>query len=73
MQQHSSVIILGDLNAKLEITKDQYTQKVSRNGTLLQECIKQTNTTVINSKKTTKIHRQESIGKTVRTNPSLTM
>ena len=70
MQKHSSVIILGDLNAKLEITKNQCTQKVSRNGTLLQECIKQTNTTVINSKKNhqgtwTRVNRKNSEEKSI--------
>ena len=45
-QKHSNTVILGDLNAKLEITKEQCKQKESRNGKLLQECIKQTNTTV---------------------------
>ena len=49
LQKTKNVIILGDFNAKIEIKKQNYTQKESRNGTLLQEFTKQTNTKIINS------------------------
>ena len=49
MQQKCEVIILGDLNAKIAINKQQCKQKLSRNGSLLQEFLKQTNTVIINT------------------------
>ena len=49
MQQQCEVIILGDLNAKIAINKQQCKQKLSRNGSLLQEFLKQTNTVIINT------------------------
>ena len=49
MQQKCIVIILGDLNAKFAINKQQCMQKLSRNGSLLQEFLKQTNTVIINT------------------------
>ena len=49
MQQKCEVIILGDLNAKIAINKQQCKQKLSRNGSLLQEFFKQTNTVIINT------------------------
>ena len=52
MQQKCKVITLGDLNAKIAINKQQCKQKLSRNGSLLQEFLKQTNTVIINPMKT---------------------
>ena len=48
MQQKGEVIIMGDLNAKVEINSHECKQKESRNGNILQEYIRQTNTIILN-------------------------
>ena len=48
IQKKHPVIILGDFNAKVTINKTNCTQKESRNGTILNEFIKQTNTSITN-------------------------
>ena len=49
LQQDNHIVIMGDLNAKVAVTKGSCNQTASRNGTLLTEFIKQTETTVINT------------------------
>ena len=49
-QQNNDVIIMGDLNSKIKILKNTCQQQTSRNGKLLEEFIKQTQTTIINTK-----------------------
>ena len=49
MQQKGEVIIMGDLNAKVEINSQKCKQTESRNGNILQEYIKQTNTIILNT------------------------
>ena len=49
MQQKGEVIIMGDLNAKVKINSQKFKQKESRNGNMLQEYIKQTNTIILNT------------------------
>ena len=49
MQQKGEVIIMGDLNAKAEINSHECKQKESRNGNILQEYIRQTNTMILNT------------------------
>ena len=69
MQQQCEVIILGDLNAKIEINKQQCKQKLSRNGSLLQEFLKQTNTVINTTEKHqgtwTRVNRRNNSEKSV--------
>ena len=48
-QVNNEVIIMGDLNAKVNIQTNKHTQETSRNGKLLEEFLKQTNTTATNT------------------------
>ena len=48
-QVNNEVIIMGDLNAKINIQTNKHTQETSRNGKLLEEFLKQTNTTATNT------------------------
>ena len=49
-QQNNDIIIMGDLNSKIKISKNTCQQQSSRNGKLLEEFIKQTQTTIVNTK-----------------------
>ena len=49
-QQNNDIIIMGDLNSKIKISKNTCQQQTSRNGKLLEEFIKQTQTTIVNTK-----------------------
>ena len=48
-QVNNEVIIMGDLNAKMNIQTNTHTQEISRNGKPLEEFLKQTNTTATNT------------------------
>ena len=47
-QQEGSVILMGDINAKLEIQKEQCQQKESKNGQRLKNLMHNTKTSAIN-------------------------
>ena len=49
-QQKNEIIIMGDLNSKININKNTCKQQSSRNGKLLEEFTKHTNTTIINTR-----------------------
>ena len=49
-QQTNEIIIMGDLNSKININKNTCKQQISRNGKFLEEFTKQTNTTIINTR-----------------------
>ena len=49
LQQENHIIIMGDLNAKVEVDRGGIKQTASRNGLLLTEFTHQTNTAIINT------------------------
>ena len=51
MKTYHNVIVMGDFNAKLEMKTPFGQQTESRNGTLLEEVLKQTNTVTVNTRK----------------------
>ena len=49
-QHNNEIMIMGDLNSKININNNTRKQHTSRNGKLLEEFTKQTHTTIINAK-----------------------
>ena len=50
-KKEGNIIIMGDLNAKIKVTKGTCQQNASRNGKMLENLLKLTNTTAINTTK----------------------